>query len=179
MKKYLVTLMTIVTMAFATGCPDGDDDADADCIPACAPGYVCLYGDCVPEGSDADADDNGADGDSDADADTAETETDASDEGTTSCPSVAGTWEITWLPVGNRNDLPIVQDGCSLTADWDSCIGTGDIYEDASLILDFGPEMGCGGGTRHLTGALTTPTHMAGDWSSGTGGGGTWEATLQ
>ena len=175
MKKYLVTLMTIVTMAFATGCPEGDDDADAACIPACAPGYVCLYGDCVPEGSDADADDNGADGDSDAD----EAEDDASDENAANCSNIAGTWEITYLPAGIPYTLHLAQDGCSLTGDWDSCIGTGEIYEDSSLVLDFGPDTGCGGATQHLTGNLTTLTRMTGNWSSGTGGGGTWEATLQ
>ncbi len=172
MTKYLVTLMAIVTMAFATGCPDGDDDADADCIPACAPGYVCLYGDCVPESGDADT---GADGDSDADADSDTTEDDVSDEGTASCSNVAGEWRITYLPAGVSYTLYLAQVDCHLTGERGDANYTGDINEDDSLTLD----ADLGTDFEGLTGNLVSPDRMTGAWSRSSGSNGTWEATLQ
>jgi len=178
MTKYLGIAMTMFVMfGFATGCPDGAaDDSDAACWPACASGYVCLDGRCVPVEADADADDNGADGDADPDADTTETEDDGTtDEGTTSCSWVAGRWEIIYLPAGSRYTFTLEQTGCSLTGYMEEDTFTGEINEsDALSLYDR-----TGTVDEDLTGNLITPTHMTGDWSRSSGTSGTWVADLQ
>jgi len=164
----------MMVFGFATGCPDGDDDSDAACPLPCGPGYVCLYGDCVPEGSDADG------GDADATDDgTTETEDDATedgtDEGTASCPWVAGTWEITFEGVFRYTFL-IGQTDCTLTAERDDMIYGGNISEDGALSLTWedGPSR-----YETLTGNLVSPNRMTGNYSRGDGASGTWEADLQ
>ena len=170
--KVLGTMMLVLVLGFATGCPEGDDDSDADCHPACATGYVCSDSHCVPEGSDADADDNGADGD----ADTTETEDGTTtDEGTANCSWVAGTWEFTKLPIGVLYTLSLDQDGCHLTGEIEDATYTGEINEDDSLSLVYDT----GTFREDLTGNLVGPTRMTGNWSRSTGPSGTWEADLQ
>jgi hypothetical protein len=190
MKKVLESkwdcFVAIALLAMTTwGCPEGDDDSDAACHPACAVGYVCLYGDCVPESADADGgtdDDTDADGgadadggDADADSDTTETEDDASDESAASCSWVAGTWRITYLPAGVSYTLYLTQADCHLTGERGDANYNGDINEDDSLSLVYDT----GTFREDLTGNLADPSHMSGDWSRSSGSNGTWEATLQ
>ncbi|MFA4917600.1 MAG: hypothetical protein WC560_13145 [Syntrophales bacterium] len=176
MKGYW-TMMMVLVLGFVTGCPDDDTCTDpCECEGICDGGDAdadTTDGDVDPEGSDADADDNG--GDADADGDTTETEDDASDEGTTSCPSVAGTWEITYLPAGSRYPFYLEQVGCSLTGHMEEDTFTGGINEDGSLAL----YDRTGTVDEDLTGNLVSPTRMTGNWSRSTGSSGTWEAVLQ
>lgn len=185
MTKVLGTIVVLFGMFVSTGCPEGDDDADAACPLPCATGYVCLYGECVPEGSDADggadADDNGADGDTDA----AEVADDATTDETASCPGcpvVAGDWNLT-----RRSDatgaewtttLHLYQDDGSdiVTGDDEDCDYTsGNITEGGILTLtgDCPPQV-------EIVNADLSGTHLDGNFRiQETGTTGTWRADRQ
>lgn len=186
MKGFWMIVMVMVLGFVSTGCPEGDDDADAACVPACGPGYTCLYGDCVPEGGDADGGtDNevGADADSDADTtdDTTETEDDATDEGTASCPSVAGNWNLTYVnevvPGESHETLTLEQDGCLVIGTDDYCEWSGIISESGwiSVFVD------CSRYDRNVSGTFTpTPIRMSGNWDEPSRPDrGTWRADPQ
>jgi len=185
MKKVVLgrdCFVAIALLAMTTwGCPDGDDDSDAACPLPCATGYVCLYGDCVPESGDADSDDTG--GDADGDADTTETEDDATedgtDEGTASCPSVTGTWNLTY-----HNDdgaeghytLTLEQDVCIVVGWDDDCDYSGSISASGYLSL----YRDCNMYDRNVTGNFTqTPAHMGGRWDDDRDWHGDWWADPQ